>query len=155
MKKKTKITKIVKVIKITKAQIKKKIKRLENKAYKLWALYIKLRAGNKCETCPGTKYLNSHHIESYSVFKQLRYDVHNGACACAGCHKYFKTGAWHKGFTFAYNHMTTKRKEDLDYLLTYQFTHSEAEANQPLTEEELVATIKELERLIEELNHDT
>lgn len=51
----------------------------------LWSEIIKLRAGNKCEYCGKTTYLNSHHIFSRSNMS-VRWDLENGVCLCAGHH---------------------------------------------------------------------
>lgn len=51
----------------------------------LWSKIVKDRAGNKCEYCGKTEYLNSHHIFSRSNHS-VRWDVENGVCLCAGHH---------------------------------------------------------------------
>jgi hypothetical protein len=66
----------------------------------LWSKLVKLRAGNKCERCGATKFLQSHHIYGRTNYN-LRYDLDNGCCLCAGHHKFFKDSAHNDplGFT--------------------------------------------------------
>ena len=61
----------------------------------LWAKIIKERAGNKCEACGKTAYLNSHHIYSRSNHR-MRHNLKNGVCLCAGCHTFSSTFSAHK-----------------------------------------------------------
>lgn len=51
----------------------------------LWRDLVKKNAGNKCEMCGKTQYLNCHHIFSRSR-KSVRWDENNGVCLCAGHH---------------------------------------------------------------------
>lgn len=52
---------------------------------KLWAAKVKLRAGNKCEVCGSTEYLEAHHIHRCKHYG-VRWNVINGACLCRNCH---------------------------------------------------------------------
>jgi len=118
------------------------IRRLKNKLFKLWAIKVKERAGNKCEVdgCSTGNVLNSHHIENYMANPSLRYDIKNGICVCASHHKFLAQSA-HKSFVFMYNLMLSKHPEELKYLLEYKSVKEE------LTIEKLEQMIKEMEQL--------
>ncbi|TET08093.1 MAG: hypothetical protein E3J83_04255 [Candidatus Atribacteria bacterium] len=60
-------------------------RKLRDQLDKLWAEIVKKRAGNKCEYCRKTTYLNTHHIFSRSNLS-VRWDLDNGVCLCAGHH---------------------------------------------------------------------
>ena len=76
--KKAKWRKVVKKAKTTR-------KKLRDKLDNLWAEIVKQRAGNKCEYCDKTTYLNSHHIFSRSNLS-VRWSLNNGTCLCSGHH---------------------------------------------------------------------
>lgn len=50
-----------------------------------WSYMVKELAGNKCEYCGKTEYLNSHHIFSRSNHA-VRWYLPNGICLCSGHH---------------------------------------------------------------------
>jgi predicted restriction endonuclease len=53
----------------------------------LWRQAVKKLAGDKCEYCGATRYLNSHHIfgrRNYAV----RWEINNGVSLCAKHHKF-------------------------------------------------------------------
>ncbi len=60
-----------------------------------WSLLVKLKAGNKCEYCGKTSYLNSHHIYSRSK-KSTRWHVKNGISLCSGHHVLSSVFSAHK-----------------------------------------------------------
>jgi len=62
---------------------------------KNWSYMVKELAGNKCEYCGKVENLNSHHIFSRSNHN-LRWDVNNGCCLCAGCHTFSTNFSAHK-----------------------------------------------------------
>lgn len=95
----------------------KEIKKLSNKAKRLWKQAVMLTDGNKCVMCGTTKNLNAHHIEDYRVNPILRYDVRNGVCLCASDHK-FRSGAAHKGFVKLHAYIYAERPSDIPYLLS-------------------------------------
>ena len=134
-----------KVNKDTKTYQAKIIKRLKNKLLKLWSIKVKERAGFKCEVdgCTSGLALNSHHIENFLTSQELRYDIRNGLCLCQNCHKFPKKGqkSVHRSFVLAYELMTKKHPEDLQYLLNFKPTGEE------LTAEILEQKIKEMEAL--------
>jgi len=114
--------------KLTKKKIKKNLRRLKNKALKLWALVVKAKAHNKCcvPGCNNVERLNAHHIESYSTCKSLRYDIKNGLCLCSGHHKFFADSP-HKSFCFTIalltpdiiNYLTIHRKDTVEFTEEY------------------------------------
>ena len=73
----------------------KQRKGIDKKLDDAWSKLVKLRAGNKCEYCYKTAYLNSHHIYSRSK-KSTRWDVKNGICLCVGHHTFSSTFSAHK-----------------------------------------------------------
>lgn len=87
----------------------------------LWALLVKLKAGNKCEKGGKTTYLNSHHIFARGNLS-VRWDSDNGVCLQAGEHLLKKDSAhkspiefieWlkeHRGIEW-YNNLREKAKQ--------------------------------------------
>lgn len=137
-----KIKKPKKVKKITKASIKKNIRKLQNKALKLWSEAVKIKAGNTCcvQGCTVTERLNAHHIEAYATCKALRYDIRNGLCCCPGHHKFFGASC-HRSFCFVLELLTL---DDIEYLTAHRKDQVE------FTIEYLQAKITELEGIINE-----
>ncbi len=92
------------------------IKKLEKEALSLWKQVIRKKAGKRCEYpgCKKTKWLNAHHIESYSVNKGLRYNPMNGILLCSTHHKFGRLSA-HKSFCFVYQ-LLKNQVIRLDYL---------------------------------------
>lgn len=55
-----------------------------------WAKEIKVRDNYTCQLC--RKYgvpLNSHHLNAWDYFEELRYEISNGITLCVGCHNQF------------------------------------------------------------------
>ena len=73
----------------------KQRKGLDKRLDDAWSKLVKLKAGNKCEVCHKTRYLNSHHIYSRSK-KSTRWHVKNGICLCVGCHTFSSSFSAHK-----------------------------------------------------------
>lgn len=115
-----------------------KIKRLKNKALRLWKIRVKARANNRCEICGETKLLNAHHIEGYRNCPALRYDVRVGFASCPSHHKWGIDAA-HNSFIVMYDYMTQHRPEDIEYLREHRKDNIE------YTEEVLLNIIKGLE----------
>jgi hypothetical protein len=65
-----------------------------------WSLEVKELAGNRCEYCGKTEYLNSHHIFSRSN-RKLRWDTENGVCLCSGHHLFSLFSAHKSPLEFA------------------------------------------------------
>jgi len=60
---------------------------LQRDRSKAWTREVKDRAGHVCAICGAADELHAHHIESFARNKDLRYDVNNGVCVCARCHR--------------------------------------------------------------------
>jgi len=100
---------------MNKTEEKELIKKLRRKCYFLWRAKVINNAEGRCEYCETTKKLNAHHIESYSLNKDLRYDPRNGMCLCVTHHKFGRFSS-HKSFIFMHRIMNKKRFLDLLYL---------------------------------------
>jgi hypothetical protein len=55
--------------------------------YKTWCKSIYKRDNYSCKKC-NKKHckLEAHHIKSYKLFPDLRFDINNGVCLCTECH---------------------------------------------------------------------
>ena len=75
--------------------------RVYKRGYKfiVWSKAIKDVANYKCDICNDGGYLESHHLESYAVKKELRYDLDNGVCLCRECHYNFHQDYGYKNST--------------------------------------------------------
>lgn len=73
----------------------KKRSGVDGKLDDAWSKLVKLRAGNKCEYCGKTTYLNSHHIYSRSK-RSTRWLPENGICLCVGHHTFSSGFSAHK-----------------------------------------------------------
>lgn len=64
--------------------------RKSDKYFIKWAFNIKVRDHFTCQICGrrGVE-LNAHHLDSWSLFPDARYDLDNGICLCFLCHKAF------------------------------------------------------------------
>jgi hypothetical protein len=58
----------------------------DKKILVLWAKLVKLKAGNKCEKCGSSFFLQSHHLYGRKNYN-VRYDIDNGVALCPSCHK--------------------------------------------------------------------
>lgn len=55
--------------------------------YKQWRMNVFKRDGFTCQHCGATKvFLNAHHIQQWSLYPKLRYEVSNGLTLCVPCH---------------------------------------------------------------------
>lgn len=65
-----------------------------------WVLKVKERANYTCECCGSTelKGISSHHIQSWAIYEELRYDLSNGVCLCDNCHNPFTKGSFHNTY---------------------------------------------------------
>lgn len=67
----------------------KKMAILKRKLLRLWSIKVRKEWGNECAVCESKEHLNSHHlIPKEMKDSALRYDLKNGVCLCAKCHKY-------------------------------------------------------------------
>lgn len=73
----------------------KQRKGIDKKLDDAWSKLVKLKAGNKCEYCGKTSYLNSHHIYSRSK-KSTRWHAQNGISLCVGHHTFSSNFSAHK-----------------------------------------------------------
>lgn len=121
---------------MNKTEEKALIQKLRRKCYFLWRAKVIQNGGRKCENCERKDRLNAHHIESYSLNKELRYDPRNGMCLCSTCHKFGRFSA-HKSFIFMFRIMFSKRFDDLNYLNKY-------------CEDKHPETVESLQRIINE-----
>lgn len=87
---------------------KSEIKKLD----KVWS--EKIRSKGACEVCHKTTSLNAHHIIGRRN-RSVRWDLRNGVCLCAGCHKFSKLSA-HQDPEWFHDWLKENRNEDLDYL---------------------------------------
>lgn len=56
--------------------------------YKIWRKAVFERDAYTCQVCKKVGgELNSHHIKSWSEYKELRFDVNNGITLCEDCHR--------------------------------------------------------------------
>ncbi len=57
-----------------------------------WSKTILVRDNYICQNCGNTSCrLNAHHLNSWSYFPKLRYELSNGITLCVGCHTEFHT----------------------------------------------------------------
>ena len=64
--------------------------RFQDKRHIRWAKDVKARDNYECQICRATNvYLHSHHLNSYDVFVNQRYDINNGITLCFRCHTEF------------------------------------------------------------------
>lgn len=85
-------------------------KTLTKKLDKAWSDVVKLQAGNKCEVCGKTDYINAHHIVGRRNYR-LRWEIYNGVCLCSGCHT-FKTDSAHQNPVWFEKWLKENRGED-------------------------------------------
>lgn len=77
---------------LLKKKKKRKLKRPKSEPrppeYNAWAKAVKQRDNYTCRKCGCTdkKRLHSHHIKSWSIYVELRYDINNGLTLCIECH---------------------------------------------------------------------
>lgn len=105
----------------------------------LWSKLVKDRAGNQCEKCHKTSYLNSHHIFSRQN-KSVRWDLDNGICLCAGCHVLNRDSAHKSPLLFA-EWVKSKRGEKW-----YQILMAKAHSIGKLSRFEKEILLKELKK---------
>jgi len=101
---------------------------LKKKCDIAWSKLIKDRAGNRCQICGSVSSLNSHHIIG-RVNHVLRWDLKNGICLCASCHKFSTNSAhnnplafmeWYKStYPDNYEYLRSKRNETVKLTLGY------------------------------------
>jgi hypothetical protein len=65
------------------------VARWETPEHVVWSSSVKLNRGCACVICGRTIKLTAHHIASWDIHPDLRFDVSNGACVCWPCHERF------------------------------------------------------------------
>lgn len=67
--------------------------------YKEWRTAVYERDEYTCQCCGahGGK-LNAHHVNQFSDYPELRYDVDNGITLCENCHDSAKEGSFHNAY---------------------------------------------------------
>lgn len=100
----------------------------------LWSKLIKKRAGNQCEKCGKTKYVQAHHIIPRTCYS-LRHDKENGVALCRKCHLYWA----HKDAIGFYQWIKDIR--NLDYLEARR--HSQTKNDYKLIEMYLMQKLDE------------
>lgn len=91
-------------------------KGLKKKLDGLWSELVKREAGNKCEICGETQYLNAHHHIGRRNMR-LRWELYNGFCLCSGCHV-FRTLSAHQDPEWFRDWLEENRGEDLKLINT-------------------------------------
>ena len=54
--------------------------------YKEWRRAVYVRDNYKCVKCGSKEKLNAHHLKSWTIYPELRYDINNGITLCEKCH---------------------------------------------------------------------
>jgi len=65
--------------------------------YKSWRIEVYKRDNYTCQCCGDSKGGNliAHHIENFSEYPELRFDINNGITTCTNCHKPNIFGSFH------------------------------------------------------------
>ncbi len=84
------------------------------KEYKKWRTAVYERDSYTCQCCgkQGGR-LNAHHINQFSDYPELRYDINNGITLCEDCHDSTKKGSFHN----IYGTHNTTPKQLQEYIL--------------------------------------
>lgn len=65
----------------------------------LWRREIVRRDGNKCVACGSTEDIHAHHLRSYTLHPEIRYEMSNGVTVCGGCHRSYHSHVGRIDFT--------------------------------------------------------
>lgn len=77
----------------------------------LWRIAVKKLAGDKCEYCGATKYLNAHHVFGRRNFA-VRWEINNGVSLCAKHHTFSNEFSAHQTSTRFKDWITEKRGQE-------------------------------------------
>jgi len=119
-------------------------KGLKKKLDTAWSKVVRLQAGNKCEVCSKTEYLNAHHIVGKRNLR-LRWELYNGVSLCSGCHT-LKTDSAHQNPVWFEKWLKEDRGED------YKLIEATMNEIKKWTVDEMLVKLKELEELYSEEN---
>lgn len=129
-------------MKAKKLSIKRLLKKLRNKCYKMWRMRVLERWGGVCVVCGSTKLPNCHHIvpKEPPAFAALRYDPINGIVMCPTHHKFGKFSAHKNPLWFVHFLRLKVPQTEIDYLVK--------KMNECV---EMVFDVPEYERIIKKL----
>lgn len=65
--------------------------------YREWRTSVFERDGFKCVKCGTRKDIQAHHINTWKLHKEQRYDIENGVTLCRKCHLDVHGGCWRNG----------------------------------------------------------
>lgn len=68
------------------AQRERDVKKRKTPEYRAWKKDV-FDSFGRCFLCGSTKALEAHHIESFMINDEKRYDKQNGVCLCSRCHR--------------------------------------------------------------------
>lgn len=66
--------------------------------YAKWRLDVFKKDWFTCQCCGNNSNLRAHHLNSFSEYKELRFDVTNGICLCDMCHDVKNIGSFHNTY---------------------------------------------------------
>ena len=89
----------------------KKVKITTKTLDKLWRMAVKKLAGDECEYCGATKYLNAHHVFGRRNFA-VRWEINNGVSLCAKHHTFSNEFSAHQTPTRFKDWIIEKRGQD-------------------------------------------
>ena len=78
----------------------------------------KIRKDGICEICGSEENLQAHHVLSKEHYPQFKYELMNGVCLCARCHKWSKLSA-HKNAVFFIEWLKNNKKIQYDWAVKH------------------------------------
>ena len=106
------------VKKITKKKLASMARTAKRKALSAWSHAVRDRDGNACIICGSTKYNQAHHLLSKEYYKDLQFEIMNGVCVCASCHKYSGL-SFHKNGFFGVSWMAKNRPDQYKWVMEH------------------------------------
>lgn len=76
----------------------RQLRKARTRKMKNWSLDVFKKDNFTCQICESYKNLNAHHLCSWDMYPELRYDINNGVTLCIHCHI-----AFHKRFGYGNN----------------------------------------------------
>lgn len=82
--------------------------------YPIWRKSVFERDNYTCQCCGDSSgaNLNAHHLQNFSVYKELRYDVNNGITLCENCHGFKFENSFHS----IYGTQNNSKEQLLEYI---------------------------------------